>query len=229
MIVEPLIQPYRVSALLNTDKHRVNNDVKLRPVTNRSLQSDLIQACAAIGKENLSHCHISNTLLLRQMTEDAVNLLKSEYPVPFGAYADVQSMIERCDRVFAEALIKTDSTSEINKELNKLHKTFREDVKIARKEMLQTASYALSKATKYRKVRSSAMLLACPPLGFLGLHHFYLGHHGLGLFSVLTCWTLVIPLFNMVFFLQLILTDEDHFDLQYNPDYLYFKSLCASV
>lgn len=218
-----------------SDSHRiVSPKAKAKPrqvpIAMRPLQSALIQACESIGEEELTPCHISNTVQLHRMTQDMVNVLDSEYSVPFGAYAEVNRMMDRCQEKFDKArkLAVLKEPQEVE-ELDRLRKRFDKKSGETRDNMRSAAQAALVKARKHRKPRSNALLFSCPPLGFLGLHHFYLGNHGMGLFSLLTCWTVVVPLFNFILFLQIMLTDDHHFDLQYNADYVYFKSLSSLV
>jgi TM2 domain-containing membrane protein YozV len=201
--------------------------VKSRASEIRPLRADLIQACNNLGYVKLTECHMANAVILQNLSLDVMNTLKSEYPVPFGAFEEVQSMIKRCELKFEEAMIRAGRSDQENEQLKELQTTFHIFVNTVRSEMKNATQYALKKATKFRKVRSNALLLACPPMGLFGLHHFYLGNHAFGILSMLTCWTVIVPVLNVIIFFQLMLIDEHHFDLQHNPDYVYFKALSS--
>jgi TM2 domain-containing membrane protein YozV len=77
------------------------------------------------------------------------------------------------------------------------------------------------------KSRGTAILL-CVFFGIIGFHDFYLKRIGFGLtklfLSILFCWTYFVPVLILIWavidFFQLVLDGEEQFDLTYNQEKL---------
>jgi len=71
---------------------------------------------------------------------------------------------------------------------------------------------------KIMKDKTTAGLLAIF-LGGLGVHRFYLGQTGLGMFHLLFCWFPVSWLIGFISGLVILTMDDDKFNLKYNKDH----------
>lgn len=65
------------------------------------------------------------------------------------------------------------------------------------------------------KNKTTAAILAFF-LGGIGVHRFYLGQTGLGILSLLFCWTFIPAIIAFVDFIIFLTMDEDRFNLKYN-------------
>jgi TM2 domain-containing membrane protein YozV len=78
----------------------------------------------------------------------------------------------------------------------------------------------LELAKNKKKSKNTAVLLAIPLLGFQWA---YLNSPGYTVFSILLCWTIIVPVINFISLLKLLLMKEDKFDQEFNPEYVYFS------
>src|SRR5690606_9939224 len=75
-------------------------------------------------------------------------------------------------------------------------------------------------ARNKKKLKKTAVLLAIPLLGFQWA---YLKSPGYTVLSIVLCWTIIVPVINLIFLLKLLLMKEDKFDHEFNPEYVYFS------
>ncbi|MEI6065000.1 MAG: NINE protein [Pseudanabaena sp. ELA748] len=59
-------------------------------------------------------------------------------------------------------------------------------------------------------------ILFCFFLGGIGVHKFYLGQAGLGIFYVLFCWTFIPSFIAFIEFIMLLVMSEDEFNRRFN-------------
>ena len=71
-----------------------------------------------------------------------------------------------------------------------------------------------------KKTKKTAVILAIP---LLGLQWAYLNSVGFTVLSVLLCWTIIVPVINLISLVKLIIMTENKFDLEFNPEYVFFN------
>ncbi|MFV0554962.1 MAG: hypothetical protein ACK5LR_09685, partial [Mangrovibacterium sp.] len=71
-----------------------------------------------------------------------------------------------------------------------------------------------------KKSKKKAALLAIPALG---LQWAYLGSPGYTYLSIVLCWTIIVPIINLIALLKLLLMSEAKFDAEYNPELVYYR------
>lgn len=71
-----------------------------------------------------------------------------------------------------------------------------------------------------KKSKKTAVLLAIPLLGFQWA---YLKSAGYTILSVLLCWTIIAPIINLISLFKISLMDEHKFDIEFNPEYIYYS------
>ena len=75
-----------------------------------------------------------------------------------------------------------------------------------------------------KKVTKKKLLIwAFPIWGLLGIHNFYLGKLGQGIFQFLFCWTFIPAIFNIIEYSKLISMNDANFDWKYNPEFAFFS------
>jgi TM2 domain-containing membrane protein YozV len=79
-----------------------------------------------------------------------------------------------------------------------------------------------------RIVKSKLVAWSFPIWGILGIHNFYLGKPGKAIFQFLFCWTLILPLLNIIEFLSVLSMNTDRFDSKYNPEFVFFRQFDVS-
>lgn len=78
----------------------------------------------------------------------------------------------------------------------------------------------LEKAKNNKKLKMTAVLLAIPLLGFQWV---YLKSTGYAILSILLCWTIIVPVINLISLLKLLFMSEKNFDMEFNPEFVYFS------
>ena len=76
-----------------------------------------------------------------------------------------------------------------------------------------------------KKKKKTAILLAIP---LLGLQWGYLRSPLVMVISILTCWTIIVPLFNLVHLIQLALMSEQAFDEKHNKSLTFYRQFSVS-
>jgi hypothetical protein len=76
----------------------------------------------------------------------------------------------------------------------------------------------ISRAKK--KSKKTAVILAIP---LLGLQWAYLNSAGYTVLSVLLFWTILVPLINLLSLIKLLFMNENKFDHEFNPEYLFYQ------
>lgn len=83
----------------------------------------------------------------------------------------------------------------------------------------------LETAEKKKKSKKTAFLLSIPLLGFQWA---YLKSPGYTVLSILLCWTIIVPIINLIMCIKLLVMNESKFDAEFNPEYVYFKQFNIS-
>ena len=78
----------------------------------------------------------------------------------------------------------------------------------------------LKLAESKKKSKKTAVILAIP---LLGLQWAYLKSPGYTFLSILLCWTIIVPVINLISLLKLLFMNEAKFDIEFNPEYVYYS------
>ena len=164
---------------------------------------------------------------LIEMTDKVLELIEFKGQESLSTIDEMQALLSLFERKFEHgtSLISDDYSEKSSELLAARRKELEERFVRFNAQLTSYVKTSLSQAMAKRKMKIPATILACPPLGSFGLHHFYLGKIGLGVVSLLLFWTVIVPFFNLLYFFKLLFSSQEKLDDEFNPDYAYFSSI----
>jgi TM2 domain-containing membrane protein YozV len=184
--------------------------------------SDVVKSIKEINKVKFVSTNKGNISRLIELTDLVISNIEFNGNQTLSEINDITELINQYNDKFnhGSALVdddykekSVDYLEERRNEFVSLMAKFNNDIK---NHIEQNLEIAKSK----RKSKNTAVLLAIP---LLGLQWAYLKSPGYTVLSILLCWTIIVPVINLISLLKLLLMKEDKFDQVFNPEYVYFS------
>lgn len=184
--------------------------------------SDVIKSIKEINKVKFISTNKGNISRLIELTDLVISNLDFNGNQTLFEINDITELINKYNEKFnhGSALVdddykekSVDYLEERRNEFVRLMDKFNKDIKNHIEQNLEIAK-------NKRKSKNTAVLLAIPLLGFQWA---YLKSPGYTVLSILLCWTIIVPVINLVSLLKLLLMKENKFDQEFNPEYFYFS------
>lgn len=188
----------------------------------RSSDSEVIKSIKEINKAKFVSTNKGNISRLIELTDLVISNLDFNGNQTLNEINDIMELINQYNDKFnhGSTLVdddfkekSVDYLEERRNEFVRLMDKFNNDIKNHIKQNLE-----LEKSNK--KSKKTAVLLAIPLLGFQWA---YLKSPGYTVLSIVLCWTIIVPVFNLISLLKLLLMNESKFDIEFNPEYVYFS------
>ena len=184
--------------------------------------SDVVKSIKEINKVKFVSTNKGNISRLIELTDLVISNIEFNGNQTLSEINDITELINQYNDKFnhGSALVdddykekSVDYLEERRNEFVRLMDKFNNDIKNHIEQNLEIAK-------NNRKSKNTAVLLAIP---LLGLQWAYLKSPGYTVLSILLCWTIIVPVINLISLLKLLLMKEDKFDQEFNPEYLYFS------
>lgn len=184
--------------------------------------SYVVKSIKEINKVKFVSTNKGNISRLIELTDLVISNIEFNGNQTLGEINDITELINQYNDKFnhGSALVdddykekSVDYLEERRNEFVRLMDKFNNDIKNHIEQNLEIAK-------NKRKSKNTAVLLAIPLLGFQWA---YLKSPGYTVLSILLCWTIIVPVINLISLLKLLLMKEDKFDQEFNPEYVYFN------
>lgn len=184
--------------------------------------SDVVKSIKEINKVKFVSTNKGNISRLIELTDLVISNIEFNGNQTLSEINDITELINQYNDKFnhGSALVdddykekSVDYLEERRNEFVRLMDKFNNDIKNHIEQNLEIAK-------NKRKSKNTAVLLAIPLLGFQWA---YLKSTGYTVLSILLCWTIIVPIINLISLLKLLLMKEDKFDQEFNPEYVYFN------
>lgn len=184
--------------------------------------SDVVKSIKEINKVKFVSTNKGNISRLIELTDLVISNIEFNGNQTLSEINDITELINQYNDKFnhGSALVdddykekSVDYLEERRNEFVSLMAKFNNDIKYHIEQNLEIAK-------SKRKSKNTAVLLAIP---LLGLQWAYLKSPGYTVLSILLCWTIIVPVINLISLLKLLLMKEDKFDQVFNPEYVYFS------
>ena len=184
--------------------------------------SDVVKSIKEINKVKFVSTNKGTISRLIELTDLVISNIEFNGNQTLGEINDITELINQYNDKFnhGSALVdddykekSVDYLEERRNEFVSLMAKFNNDIKYHIEQDLEIAK-------SKRKSKNTAVLLAIP---LLGLQWAYLKSPGYTVLSILLCWTIIVPVINLISLLKLLLMKEDKFDQVFNPEYVYFS------
>ena len=184
--------------------------------------SDVVKSIKEINKVKFVSTNKGNISRLIELTDLVISNIEFNGNQTLSEINDITELINQYNDKFnhGSALVdddykekSVDYLEERRNEFVRLMDKFNNDIKNHIEQNLEIAK-------NKRKSKNTAVLLAIP---LLGLQWAYLKSPGYTVLSILLCWTIIVPVINLIMLLKLLLMKADKFDQEFNPEYVYFS------
>jgi TM2 domain-containing membrane protein YozV len=184
--------------------------------------SDVVKSIKEINKVKFVSTNKGNISRLIELTDLVISNIEFNGNQTLSEINDITELINQYNDKFnhGSALVdddykekSVDYLEERRNEFVRLMDKFNNDIKNHIEQNLEIAK-------NKRKSKNTAVLLAVP---LLGLQWAYLKSPGYTVLSILLCWTIIVPVINLIMLLKLLLMKADKFDQEFNPEYVYFS------
>lgn len=184
--------------------------------------SDVVKSIKVINKVKFVSTNKGNISRLIELTDLVISNIEFNGNQTLSEINDITELINQYNDKFnhGSALVdddykekSVDYLEERRNEFVRLMDKFNNDIKNHIEQNLEIAR-------NKKKSKKTAALLAIPLLGFQWA---YLKSPGYTVLSILLCWTIIVPVINLISLLKLLLMNESKFDMEFNPEYVYFS------
>lgn len=184
--------------------------------------SDVVKSIKEINKVKFVSTNKGNISRLIELTDLVISNIEFNGNQTLSEINDITELINQYNDKFnhGSALVdddykekSVDYLEERRNEFVRLMDKFNNDIKNHIEQNLEIAK-------NKRKSKNTAVLLAIP---LIGLQWAYLKSPGYTVLSILLCWTIIVPVINLIMLLKLLLMKADKFDQEFNPEYVYFS------
>lgn len=184
--------------------------------------SNVVKSIKEINKVKFVSTNKGNISRLIELTDLVISNIEFNGNQTLSEINDITELINQYNDKFnhGSALVdddykekSVDYLEERRNEFVRIMEKFNTDIKNHIEQNLEIAK-------NKRKSKNTAVLLAIP---LLGLQWAYLKSPGYTILSILLCWTIIVPVINLIMLLKLLLMKADKFDHEFNPEYIYFS------
>lgn len=190
--------------------------------------TEIVRSIKKINKLKFISSNKGNVSRLIELTDLAISNINFNGNQTLSEINDITELINQYNEKFnhGSALVdddfkekSVDYLEERRNELVRLLNKFNSDIK---NHVHKNLEIAKSK----KKSKSTAVLLAIPLLGFQWA---YLKSPSYTVLSILLCWTIIVPIINLLSLLYILFMDQNKFDIEFNPEYVFYSQFNMST
>ena len=187
--------------------------------------SQIIKAIKEIQKVKFVSTNKSNASRLIDITDLMLSNISFNGNETLNQLADLKELINQYNNKFDHGSSLIDDDFE-DKSIVYLQDKRNEFVALMDKFNKDTKAFIngnLELAKQKRKSKKTATILAFPIVGSLGIHKFYLGQIGQGIFYFLFSFSLIPAIISLFEFISYLSMSTEKFDSKFNPEYSYYN------
>ena len=184
--------------------------------------SEIVRAVKDINKINFVVTNKANTSRLIELTDLASDQIIFKGVDTLNQMSDIKKLIDDYNDKFEHGSILIDDDFK-DKSIDYLKEKRRDFINLLEKFNIDSKAHIsrnLEIALRKKKSKKIAALLAIPCLGFQWA---YLKSPLIAVLSVLLCWTIIVPLINLIFLLKILFMSQDKFDMEFNPEFSFYS------
>jgi TM2 domain-containing membrane protein YozV len=184
--------------------------------------SDVVKSIKEINKVKFVSTNKSNVSRLIDLTDLVISSIDFKGYQTLNEINDITELINQYNDKFnhGSSLVDDDFKEKSVDYLEERRKQFVDVMDNFNNDIKNHVSQNLELAESKKKSKKIAVLLAIP---LLGLQWAYLKSPGYTVLSILLCWTIIVPVINLIFLLKLLFMNESKFDTEFNPEYIYYS------
>ncbi|WP_088324418.1 hypothetical protein [Polaribacter tangerinus] len=184
--------------------------------------SEVVKSIKEINKVKFISTNRGNISRLIEITDLVISNLEFNENQTLNEINDITELINRYIDKFnhGSALVDDDFKEKSVDYLEERRNEFVRLLNVFNKDIKNYITQNLEITRKKKKSKKTAILLAIP---LLGLQWAYLKPIKYTVLSILLCWTVIIPIINLISLFKLLLMNESKFDIKFNPEYFYYS------
>tara|TARA_B100000767_G_scaffold270533_1_gene294432 strand:- start:127 stop:1119 length:993 start_codon:yes stop_codon:yes gene_type:complete len=184
--------------------------------------SEIVRAVKEMNKINFVSTNKANTSRLIELTDLASNQIIFEGLNTLNQLSDITKLIDDYNDKFEHGSVLIDDDFK-DKSIDYLKEKREDFVNLLEKFNADTKAYikrSYENALRKRKSKKVAALLCFP---FLGFQWVYLKDYLIAVISFLCCWTIIVPVLNIIHLFMILFMSQDKFDKKYNPEFYFYS------
>ena len=184
--------------------------------------SEIVRAVKEMNKINFVSTNKANTSRLIELTDLASNQIIFEGLNTLNQLSDITKLIDDYNDKFEHGSVLIDDDFK-DKSIDYLKEKRENFVNLLEKFNADTKAYikrSFENALRKRKSKKVAALLCFP---FLGFQWVYLKDYLIAVISFLCCWTIIVPVLNIIHLFMILFMSQDKFDKKYNPEFYFYS------
>ena len=184
--------------------------------------SDVVKSIKEINKVNFVSTNKANVSRLIDLTDLVIANLDFKGIQTLNEINDITELINQYSNKFnhGSSLVDDDFKEKSVDYLEERRKLFVDAMNNFNNDIKNHVAQNFQLAEANKKSKKTAVILAIP---LLGLHWAYLKSRGYTFLSILLCWTIIVPVINLISLLKLLFMNEAKFDIEFNPEYVYYS------
>lgn len=184
--------------------------------------SVVVRAIKEINRTKFVSTNKGNTSRLIELTDIVISNLHFNGVETLNDLTDLTELVNQYNDKFnhGSSLIDDDYKDKSIDYLKERREVFVNRIDSFNVEVGEFVTKNLEIEKSKKKAKKTAILLAIP---LLGLQWAYLRSPGLTVLSILLFVTVIVPLINLFALLKLVFMSEAEFDLEYNPEFVYYS------
>jgi len=187
--------------------------------------SSIVKAIKEIQKIKFVSANKANTSRLIDLTDLMLVNISFNGNETLNQLTDLKELVNQYNNKFdhGSSLIDDDFK---DKSIDYLEERRREFVELMDKFNNDTKIFIsgnIELAAQKRKSKKTAIILAFPILGGLGVHKFYLGQIGEGIMYLIFSFLLIPAIISLFEFISYLSMSTEKFDTKFNPEYSYYN------
>lgn len=184
--------------------------------------SEIIRAIKDINKIKFVATNKANTSRLIELIDLASDQLIFKGVDTLNQISDIKKLIDDYNDKFEHGSILIDDDFK-DKSIDYLKEKRQAFIDLLEKFNLDSKAHINKNfeiALRKKESKKNAALLAIPCLGFQWA---YLKDPLMTVLSILLCWTIIVPIINLISLLKILFMSQDKFDMEFNPVFSYYN------
>jgi TM2 domain-containing membrane protein YozV len=189
--------------------------------------SSIVKAVKEIQKVKFVSANKANASRLIELTDLMLSNISFNGNATLNQLDDLKELVNQYNNKFEHGSSLIDDDFK-DKSIDYLEEKRREFVELMDRFNDETKLFIttnLERAEAKKKSKILAVLLSLP---LIGLQWAYLNSTRYTVFSILLCWTIIVPFINLIALIKILLLDEDKFNLKYNPETVFYKQFSTN-
>lgn len=184
--------------------------------------SDVVKSIKEINKVNFVSTNKANVSRLIDLTDRVISNIDFKGVQTLNEINDITEMINQYNDKFnhGSSLVDDDFKEKSVEYLEERRKLFVDAMNNFNNDIITHVAENFASAEAKKKLKKTAVILSIP---LLGLQWAYLKSSGYTILSILLCWTIIVPVINLISLLKLLFMNETKFDIEFNPGYVYYS------